>query len=266
MNKELRGKEIISCSLRNCQRLQKIGFVNRDSSDFDKLVGRKIVSVISRGNVIRVKLEGDMNLILAPEYGGRILFHSERVDAPMNYHLRLQFKDSTALTVSINSMGLIQTLRDEQLGSSYIYKRDFSSTLSPTECSEFTLENLSNVLAASSVNIKSALVGKNAVLVGLSNFSFQDILYLSRIHPKRKASSLKKEEKLALYNTIVSVIENRIRLGGKEQFFDLYGKKGQYRSAMGSNTKDKKCAVCGSRVEKINLGGGLVYFCPICQV
>ncbi len=266
MNQGLKVKQISSCSLKNCQRLQRIGFVNKDSSDFDRLVDARIVSVVSRGNVIKIKLEREMNLILAPEYGGRILFHSKEADTPFNYHLRLQFEDSTTLTVALRSMGLIQALRDEELEGSYVFKRDFSTTPSPLGENEFIFENFAKELATRNVNIKAALVGKDAVVVGLSNCSFQDILYRARIHPKRKASSLLENEKNSLYRATKALVEDRIRLGGKEQFVDLYGKQGKYISTMGSDRKGQECATCGSRIEKINLGGGQVYFCPTCQV
>lgn len=71
MNKELRGKHVRTTLLQNSQKLQKIGFINKDLSDFARLAEGRINSVVSRGNVIRVKLDNGVNLILAPEYGAK---------------------------------------------------------------------------------------------------------------------------------------------------------------------------------------------------
>jgi hypothetical protein len=57
MNKELKGKEVKSVLLRDYERLQKIGMMNKDLKSFDQLVGGRIEFVISRGNVIRGKLD-----------------------------------------------------------------------------------------------------------------------------------------------------------------------------------------------------------------
>ena len=266
MNIEFKGKEISGCHLLDYQRLQRIGFVNKNVSDFNRLLGARIKFVVSRGNVIRVGLNEGMNLILAPEYGGRILFHATAVDVPSKYHLRLKFKDNGTLTVVLTGMGVIQALKDEELESSYVYRRDFSATISPINDREFTFERFSNEIAAKNVNIKAVLVGKDAAVVGLSNSSLQEILYRSKIYPKRKASSLDEKERQVLYDMIKSVIEERIRLGGKEQFVDLYGKRGRYTPAMGPNMKGKKCRACGTNIEGISLGGGQVYFCPVCQI
>ena len=266
MNKELRGKKVSGVLLQDYQRLQRVGFVNKDVKAFDRLVNKKIESITSRGNTILVKLDLGMNLILAPEYGGRIIYHTSASTVPKKFHLRIDFNDATAMTVALTSMGVIQAYHDNELERSYVYKRDFSEVTSPQDEKQFTLERFSKQLAEKNVNIKSVLVGKDAVLVGLSNSAFQDVLYRAKIHPKRKASSLSEDERHALYDAIRLVVRERIRLGGKDQFLDLHGKQGRYTPAMGPNMNGQKCRTCGSSIQKLSLGGGQVYFCPKCQI
>ena len=266
MDEKILGKQIKSFQLRDYQKLQKLGFVNKDVKAFDLLANRKIESVTSRGNVIRVKLDRSLNLILAPEYGGRVLFHANGSVVPKKFHLKLDFNDGTFLTVALTGMGVIQALRDDELKGSYVYRRDFSDVASPLDEAEFTFERFSKQLSEKNVNVKSVLVGKDAVLVGLSNSAFQDILYRAKIHPKRKASELSEDKRRSLYDAIQLVIRERIRLGGKDQFLDLYAKQGRYTPAMGPNMNGKKCGVCGSSIEKLSLGGGQAYFCPKCQL
>lgn len=265
MSKELLQKQIKSFHLQDYQKLQRIGFVNKDVNAFDQLVNRKVESIASRGSVICVKLDLGLNLVLAPEYGGRILYHTSRSTVPNKFHLKLDFNDDTSLTVALTGMGVIQTLKDDELERSYVYKRDFSEVTSPVDEREFTLKRFSKQLADKKVNIKSSLVGKDAVIVGLSNSAFQDILFRAKIHPKRKASELSEGERHALYDAIKVMIKERIRLGGKDQFVDLYGKEGRYTPAMGPNMSGKTCMVCGTSIEKLSLGGGQVYLCPKCQ-
>jgi formamidopyrimidine-DNA glycosylase len=266
MSEKLSGKQIKSFLLRDYQKLQRVGFVNKDIKAFNQLVNRKIESVTSRGNVIRVRLDSGVNLILGPEYGGRILFHTSENLVPEKFHLKLDFGDSTFLTAALTGMGAIQIFKDDELDESYVYKRDFSTVASPLDNEEFTLERFSRQLSERKVNIKSVLVGKDAIVVGLSNSAFQDILFRAKIHPKRKASELSEREKHGLYDAIRLVIRERIRLGGKDQFLDLYGVQGRYTPAMGPNMNGKTCQVCGSSIEKTSLGGGQVFFCPKCQV
>jgi formamidopyrimidine-DNA glycosylase len=264
MNHELKGKRAKSFLAKDCERLQRIGMMEKDLTSFNQLVGRKIESVVSRGNVIRIKFDNDANLILGPEYGGEIFYHKDAANVP-RFHLRVDFSDGTLLTVRLTSMGVIQVLRDDELERSYVYKRDFDPTkLSPAD-EEFTFERFSKRMADHNKMLKSVLVGKDAILVGISNSTFQDILYRARIHPKRKASELSTEEKRSLYDAIRFVLNERIRLNGKDNFQDLHGKQGGYTPAMGPNVKQQTCPQCGTKIEKLSMGGGHVYLCPNCQ-
>ncbi len=264
MNKELIGKTIQAYELQNCQNLQKLGCVNRDASAFNALVGSEITSINSRGNVVLVKLSNGWNLVLAPEYGGKIQYGQSQNSLPSKFHLKLTFQDGTALTVSLTGLGCIQAVAQEDLGNNYLYKRDFSEVPSPLDTKNFTQETFLAKLAKNQ-NVKAALVGKTAVLVGLSNSAFQDVIFRAKIHPKRNTASLSKQEKTALYNAINAVIQERLKAGGKNQFTDLYGRQGGYMPLMGSTMKDQNCPNCNSKIEKINHGGGQVYLCAKCQ-
>jgi formamidopyrimidine-DNA glycosylase len=266
MNTELKGKRIKSYRLRDCEKLQKIGFINKEPKAFDQLVNRQVESVTSRGNTIRFKLDEGMNIILSPEYGGEIFHHTHETTIPEKFHLRIDFCDKTALTVRFTSMGGMRVLKDAELMDSYIFKRDFNpEILSPIE-EDFTFERFSRLLAENNRALKPMLVGKDAVLVGLSNSAFQDIIYRAKLQPKRKASELDLNEQKALYNSVKLVLRERLRLNGKNQFLDLYQNQGRYISTMGPNMRKQNCPICGSPIQELSLGGGKVFVCPTCQV
>lgn len=92
-----------------------------------------------------------------------------------------------------------------------------------------------------------------------------DILYRAQLHPKHKATELNAQEKKVLFESIQQVVKERIKLGGKYQLVDLYGKQGQYIPTMGPNRKGSLCTACHSEITKISFGGGQVYLCPVCQ-
>ena len=265
MRKELLQKKVKAFHLKDYQKLQRIGFINKDIGAFEHLMNGRIESVTSRGNVIRVKFDLGVNLILGPEYGGRVLYHTNESTIPEKFHLKLDFNDNTYLTVTLTGMGVIQALKDDELEQSYVYRRDFSEVTSPLDETQFTFRHFSEQLAQKNINIKPVLVGKDAIIVGLSNSAVQDILYRAKIHPKRKASDLGEDEKHAIYDAIRFIIQERIRLGGKDQFLDLYRRQGRYTPSMGPNMNGKTCKVCKAYIGKLSLGGGQVYFCPKCQ-
>jgi formamidopyrimidine-DNA glycosylase len=264
MKTELIGKLVESWSINELEKLQKSKMVRRKLSNFDKLKGRTIRSVVSRGNGICIRLDNRMNLFLAPEYGGTFRYHVDDTDLPKKIHLKITFSDRTLFTVRLCGWGNIDAAADEELEENYVYRRDFSDVVSPDD-EQFNLEWFSKEIAQISKNIKNVLVGKDAILVGIQNSSFQDIIYQAGVHPKKKASELSDGQIRNLYDAIVRLIKERRRLGGKDQFTDLYGNRGGYTPAMGPNMKDKKCPICSTAIEKLAHGGGHVYLCPSCQ-
>lgn len=266
MNKALKGKRIKSYDLQNYERLQRIGMMDKDLTTFERILNQHVISAISRGNVIRLKLSDKMNLILAPEYGGKIFYLSRNHSVPSKYHLKVAFDDDTILTVRLTSMGLIHAAKDNELQKLYVYQRDFNENVASPLDSEFTVEQFSQLLSQKNTMLKPVLVGKDAIVVGLSNSAFQDVLHRARLHPQRKAVMLSIDEKQRLYDAMQFVLRERINKNGKSLFYDLYGNQGGYTPAMGPYMKQKTCQTCGTQIMKLSVGGGSVYICPQCQV
>ena len=265
MRETIVGKIVEVIEITDYEKLQRLGFINHDLSEFEELKRKTIESVVSRGLVIRLKLSEGNNLLLSPEYGGKVRFQHHQSKPPLEpYHLKICFTDYSSLYVRLTGMGLIFSVKDNKINEIYVYRRDFSNVLSPLE-EDFTYERFSENLRGKIYGLKAALVGREAVIVGFGNSSFQDVIYRARLHPKRKISDLTPEEKRALFNSIIDVVKERISLGGKDQFTDLHGNKGGYIPRMGGNDFGKQCKNCGTRIEKLSFGGGQVYLCPKCQ-
>jgi len=264
LNDQVLGKQVKSCETQESKGLQRIGMLEPDLTVFDQLVDAQIEKIISRGNVIVIKFDNKLDLIIGLEYGGE-LFHFQNADDVSSFHVKLVFTDNTALTVRLTSMGVIQLLAEDSLDMSYVYKRDFDSTKLSATDEDFTLQRFSSLFSEKNKMLKAVLVGKNAIIVGISNSTFQDILYRAKLYPKQKASQLSIEENQRLYDAIKFVITERIRLNGKEDFKDIHQKNGGYMPAMGPHMKEQYCPDCGTIIQKLSHGGGHVYLCPSCQ-
>ncbi|MBN1321111.1 MAG: hypothetical protein JXA87_09755 [Thermoleophilia bacterium] len=265
MQAEFPGKTVAGCEIQGGESLQRMGMMNKDPEAFAQLAGRNVESVMSRGNTIVVKLSGGQNLVLAPEYGGEIFYHKNAVSLPAKYHLRLDMADGSVLTARLTGMGSIYATCDTGLEEHYMVRRDVVSGIPEPADDDLTQERFAELLSSATRQLKPVLVGKDAVVVGLSNAAFQDIIYRAGLHPKRRASELSPEEQQALYEAMRFVVRERLRLGGKASFSDLYGVPGGYEPAMGPRMKGRSCPACGSEIQKLSLGGGDVFVCPGCQ-
>jgi formamidopyrimidine-DNA glycosylase len=263
INEVLVGKEVASHGVMDSEKLQRIGFMNKDLSDYDTLDGQTILGAESGGNTVHLRLSGEANLVISPEYGGRVQYHEKGEKHP-SYHLKLNFTDGSALTMRLTNMGVVSAVETGDLEKRYTYSRDFKGAMSP-DSPGFTYKYFREVFSGQNRALKPLLVGKDAVLVGVSNSAFQDVIYRAGLHPKRKASSLTEEETRGLYDAIKALVEERLSLGGKNTWTDLHGKYGGYTSRMGPNMKDRSCPRCGAAIQRLAHGGGHVYLCPECQ-
>jgi formamidopyrimidine-DNA glycosylase len=265
MTSTLLEKKIKSYDVKDSEKLRKIGFMNKKIKDYEKLVGCKVKEISQRGNVIRIQMNKKMNLVLCPDYGASILYHRNEETLPKKHHLKIGFTDGSYLTIRQTGMGLAYSATDQEVKDLYVIKRDFSDIPSPVGQYDFTFDKFSELLDTKGQNIKAAIVGKTAIVVGLSNAAFQEIIFQAGIHPKRNTSTLTDDEKHDVFDAMKHILNARINSGGKDKWLNLYGEHGRHTPVMGPNMKDKECPQCGAGIEKIAHGGGHVYFCPRCQ-
>lgn len=265
LTRSLLGKKIKSYDIQDSEKLQKIGFMNKHLKEYDRLVGCQVKSVSCRGVTIRVQMNKKMNIVLCPDYGAKIFYHEDESSLPKKHHIKIEFSDGTYFTVRQTGMGLVYSATDKETEELYVIKRDFSDTPSPVGEQDFTFERFVELLDVKGQNVKAAIVGKTAIVVGLSNAAFQEIIFKAGIHPKRNTSTFTADEKRNVYDSMKEVLNERICSGGKGNWLNLYGEPGRYTPVMGPNIKDKNCSACGAAIEKIAHGGGHVYFCPSCQ-
>lgn len=105
-------------------------------------------------------------------------------------------------------------------------------------------------------------------LAGVGNIYANDALFLSAIHPTRKASSLTQDEVTKLFAAIEFVLQKGIDAGGASDvnYLNVEGGKGSYQNHFQVYKKNgKPCPNCGTAIEKIFLAGRGTFFCPVCQ-
>lgn len=263
MARSLSGKQVEELQIGDCTRLQRSGMVD-PSADFSILAGGHVDAVSSHGNCLLLHVTHGANLIIGPEYGGRVLLHPQARRDERDPHLALCFADGSRLTVRLTGMGHLHAEMDEALERVYVYRRDFCGGPSPLDA-DFTVERFLGLLEGEQRRLKAVLTGRDAVVVGLSNSGFQDVAFRSGLHPNRTMSDVRARRRRGLYDAITLMCTERLRLGGKEGFIDLFGNPGSYEPTMGPRFRDRSCPRCDTAVERVRAGGGYAYFCPTCQ-
>ena len=107
------------------------------------------------------------------------------------------------------------------------------------------------------------------IICGLGNIYADEALFMSKIHPERKAGSLTRAEAESLIKSACTVMDASIASGGSTMatYVKADGTKGDYleQFAQVFRNEGKPCKRCGEKIIKIKVAGRGTHICPNCQ-
>jgi formamidopyrimidine-DNA glycosylase len=115
--------------------------------------------------------------------------------------------------------------------------------------------------------IKVLLLDQRAI-AGIGNIYAIEALWRARIHPLRKAGSLRAEEIARLHEAIRWALRKGIRLGGASpsDYVDARGNKGRMqREFQVYGRAGEPCPRCGRAIVRTVVGGRGTFHCRRCQ-
>lgn len=255
MNHELAAKTI------RAAQFHERGYFHLPKGAFEAaLIDKTIDSVAEKGKWLLVKLGSDIYLQIG-EHTGHVLYHTGEDTVPNKFTLRVDFTDGPVLTVRNYGMSFIRVVHRDELDR---FKYPGQLGISPVD-EAFTFEAFSNILQESGNRILKAVLLDQHKIAGIGNGYFQEIAFKARIHPKRKAGELSKGERRALHDALKDTLSEAIRLGGKDDTLDLYGRRGGYQKIFGAHAFGQPCPDCGTPIARPSLLGSSTYICPSCH-
>jgi len=132
---------------------------------------------------------------------------------------------------------------------------------------EIDFEHFANLFRGRKTPIKSALLNQK-LLRGVGNIYADESLFRAAIRPRRRTSTVTREQLARLHASIKEVLKEAISLGGSSisdyvgaggetGFFQLqhrvYGREGE------------PCLVCETPIKRIVIAGRSSHYCPHCQ-
>lgn len=115
--------------------------------------------------------------------------------------------------------------------------------------------------------IKSALLNQK-LLSGVGNIYADEALFRAGIRPKRRASSLSREQLTKLHASLIEVLNEAIALGGSSvsDYVNADGETGffQLQHRVYGREGDP-CLVCETPIRRVIIAGRSSHYCPHCQ-
>jgi formamidopyrimidine-DNA glycosylase len=143
--------------------------------------------------------------------------------------------------------------------------RDFDA--GGSEPLEVQLEHFVGLFHGRNTPIKSALLNQK-LLRGVGNIYADESLFRAGIRPRRRASSLTREELRRLYLSVQEVLREAIALGGSSvsDYVDADGEEGFFQLQHRVYGREgEACLVCKTPIKRVVIAGRSSHYCPKCQ-
>ena len=128
--------------------------------------------------------------------GGDFLYHKNESTIPQKIHIKLDFDDGTFFTLKYSGFLLLRLAKIEELEA---MRYPGKLGLTPLD-SGYSLDMFSALLDGKNKIVKAALLDQGN-LPGIANYYLNDAFFKARIHPKRKALTLAKEDIKTLFDS-----------------------------------------------------------------
>ncbi|TMF81399.1 MAG: bifunctional DNA-formamidopyrimidine glycosylase/DNA-(apurinic or apyrimidinic site) lyase [Chloroflexi bacterium] len=237
-----------------------------------RLRGRRISNVRRRGKFVVFDLDGGEALVVSLRMTGKLLYGVADVD---ERYVRgeIRFVDGTAMRFSdtrkFGRMAVIDAATLEGTGERRRAKMPLHASLGPEPLARgFTVAWLRALLRRRPrAAIKVLLLDQRAI-AGIGNIYAIEALWRARIHPLRKAGTLRTAEVARLHEAIRWALRKGIRLGGasRNDYVDARGNKGRMqREFQVYSRAGEPCPRCGREIVRTVVGGRGTFHCPRCQ-
>ena len=132
---------------------------------------------------------------------------------------------------------------------------------------EVKLDHFVSLFRSRKTPIKSALLNQK-LLRGVGNIYADESLFRAGVRPRRRGSSLTREDLRRLYPAVQEVLREAIALGGSSvsDYVDADGEEGFFQLQHRVYGREgEPCLVCKTPIKRVVIAGRSSHFCPKCQ-
>ena len=229
--------------------------------DFKKeIINQKINDITRRGKWIIFELD-DYYLLSHLRMEGKYIFRNKNDLIDKHEHVIFILDDEELRYKDTRKFGRMHLIKKDEL-----LKRKPISELG-LEPWDNNLNNkyLKEKYKNKKLPIKTVILDQS-IIVGIGNIYADEVLFLSKINPLKKANELNDSELDSIIDNTKLVLERAIKLGGTtiRSYESSEGVHGNFQDELLVHNKEI-CPNCNIKLDKIRVGGRGTYYCPNCQ-
>jgi formamidopyrimidine-DNA glycosylase len=228
----------------------------------DALEGREVLHLGRRGKYLLWHFSDEVCLAQHLRMTGAVLLDPQ--PEPAHVRVRLAFEPRQKLViVDPRRFGTGELLLGEQAMEEFFAAR---LGLEPLQ-DGFTAEHLRAIARGRQGPIKAFLLDQRQI-AGVGNIYADEALFRARIHPRRPAGRLSREQYALLRDSIVDALRAGIDARGAsiDDFRHVDGVRGAFQDQFLVHLRaGEPCVRCGTTIVKLVVAGRGTYVCENCQ-
>ena len=233
--------------------------------DFCKEIKNQTMkSFTTRGKWIVIELN-DYYLLVHLRMEGKFYFREKNSEIEKHHHVVFIIDDEEELHFGdVRKFGRMKLIPKDKINEMPPFTELGLEPWDKNLTKEYLLDKFKN----KSLPIKTVLLDQS-IITGIGNIYDDEILFLSRINPFRKAKTLNKEELSLIIKNTISVLDKAIAEGGTtiRNYTSEEGVTGNFQNNLYVHTKENEpCTICGTKIVKTRINGRGTYYCPKCQL
>ena len=229
----------------------------------DGLLHREIIHFSRRGKMVCFLLDDQSKLYIHPRMVGQFLTCPKNLPEIKHTHFIMEFDNDEEF----------RYIDVRRLGKLYYIKKDEDDIYTGINRLgvEYNDESLNVATLKSRLlnykkTVKDALLDQS-LIAGIGNIYADEILFVSKIMPNKKAQELSNEEINRLFHAIKEVLDRYIELN-ESVGYDEY-LKGEGKDFANMHVlrlyHSQRCPICNKELERTKLSSRGTVYCPHCQ-
>lgn len=249
------------------------------SGEKKSLLGKKILGLRRFAKVLVIDLEDDKSILIHLKMTGQLIYQKGAIRVagghpvpPLNLpvpnkttHAIFTFNNGAKLYFNdLRKFGWVKLV---DTGGLEIRELEREFSIEPLS-SKFTLDYFSEKLQKYKNRPVKLAIMDQSLAPGVGNIYASEALFLAKLNPNRKVSSLTYQEIKQLYSGIKKALTTGLKYGGASAaaYVKPDSTLGVYlKYAAVYNREGEKCKRCGAQISKEKIGQRGTYFCPSCQ-
>ena len=269
---EIAEVETVRNTLKNMILNKKIKSVNliypkmleSDVEEFKKLLpGRKFIDIKRVGKWLIFDL-GEYYLLSHLRMEGKFFVKNHDEEINKHEHIIITFTDNTDLRYhDTRKFGRMNLIKKEDLDKTEAIQKQGIEPISNDLTEEYLYEKISK----KHLPMKTILLDQT-IIAGLGNIYADEVLFASKIHPLTKGCDITLDDCKRIKESSKKIIEEAIKCGGTtiRSYTSSLGVTGRFQQFLQVHKREgEPCNICGTKIERIKVGGRSTYFCPKCQ-